>query len=353
MKVIIVAPSLNSKITLGGISAVASFIVDNNHDVDYIHFEQGKRDAEKGGFHRIDNLISIFKKWRSIINKTPEAVIHYNLPLSPAAIIRDYAFMKFAHKHGNKMVVHVHGGLYMNTENIPCLIKWLLKDIFSWNIPFIVLSDRERDVLKNRYGTSIVHVLPNCVEIDETYCKSYNNEILTLGYIGRITTNKGMRELLEVCKILKERHISFKLAIAGAEDATTHFIQSFKELLVDSFKYVGIVSGEEKIEFLKSLDIFILPSYFEGLPMSLLECMSYGVVPISTRVGSIPELIKDNANGFLIELKNAESIVDKVLSLNIDRLKMKQIGICARKTIIDNFNPQVYIDSLNQIYGTL
>ncbi len=353
MKVIIVAPSLNSKITLGGISAVASFIVNSNQNVDYIHFEQGKRDSEKGGWHRIDDLISNFMKWRTILKKNPEAIIHYNLPLSPAAIVRDYVFMKYAHKYGRKMVIHVHGGLYMNTENIPYLMKWMLKVIFSWNIPFVVLSDKERDVLKKRYGTAIVYVLPNCVDIDQTYCKSYNHDILTLGYIGRITSDKGMGELLEVCNRIQKREVPFKLTIAGVEETSTHFVDSFKYMLGDNFNYVGIVTGNEKVRFLKNLDIFILPSYFEGLPISLLECMSYGVVSISTKVGSIPELIKDGYNGYLVNVKDISSIVNTIIFLEKNRKKLEVLGAEARKTIIEKFSPQKYVKNLNQIYNSL
>ena len=94
MKVIIVAPSLDSNITLGGISSVASFIVVNNHGIEYIHFEQGKRDADKGGVNRFFEIISNFKKWKSVLNRNNDALIHYNFPLSAPAIIRDYFFMR-------------------------------------------------------------------------------------------------------------------------------------------------------------------------------------------------------------------------------------------------------------------
>ena len=148
MKVIIVSPSLDSKITLGGISAVANFIVSNNHDVEYVHFEQGKRDAEGGGYRRFFELITNLNRWRKTLNNYPNAIIHYNFPLSPAAIVRDSVFMKYAMIKGRKMIVHVHGGLYMNTDKIPCIMRWMLHNIFSWSVPFIVLGEREKDIIK-------------------------------------------------------------------------------------------------------------------------------------------------------------------------------------------------------------
>lgn len=353
MNIILVSPSLDPNISLGGISAVANFIVKNNRDVNYLLFEQGKRDAAKGGYRRVFELIANFKKWFAILDNYPDAIIHYNFPLSPAAIIRDYVFMKVAMTRKRKMIVHVHGGLYMNQDRMPWLIKRILQEIFGWKIPFVVLGEKEKKKIQSRYNTSEIVVLPNCVDVDIRYKKKYSEECMNLGYIGRITSEKGMRELIEACKELKNLNVCFNLSVAGAEDSSTNYVDSFKELLGDRFTYVGIVSGEEKIRFISNLDIFILPSYFEGLPLSLLECMSYSVVPISTKVGSIPELITDNKNGILIETKKSKPIVEAVLGLCKDRIKLEKMGEEARKKVVEKYNPQDYITTLNSLYSTL
>lgn len=351
--IIIVSPSLNPKITLGGISSVASFIVNNNFDRRYIHFEQGKRDSIKGGFLRYLSLIRNLKYWKKLLIRKPQSLIHYNFPLSPPAIIRDYIFMREARKKKRKMVVHVHGGLYMNTMNVPSLLKWILKRVFSWDVPFIVLSDKEKEQLMSRFGAKEVYVLPNCVELDNDRLTRNNNHNITLGYIGRITATKGMSELYDACKILQEKKLPFELNIAGIEGDNEHYIDQFRTLLGANFHYSGIVSGNEKREFFRSIDVFVLPSYFEGLPMSLLEAMSYGAVSVVTAVGSIPNVIKDGVNGILIKDHEVEPIVESVVKIANDANLRDSISDAARKTIEENFSPQVYFDKLNSIYDSL
>lgn len=351
--VIIVAPSLDPKITLGGISSVASFIVKYNSDRHYIHFEQGKRDSMKSGLLRYFSLINNLNHWKKVLSQYPQSLVHYNFPLSPAAIIRDYIFMREARKRSRKMVIHVHGGLYMNTANIPFPLKWILKKIFSWNVPFIVLSDKEKEQLQCRFGAKDVHVLPNCVELDNHCITRNNNHNITLGYIGRITATKGMSELYEACRILIEKEFPFKLNIAGIEGDNEHYIDQFQTLLGNNFHYWGVVSGNEKKDFLRSLDVFVLPSYFEGLPMSLLEAMSYGALPVVTAVGSIPDVIKDGVNGILFKDHEVEPIVESVIKIANDANLRNSISNAARKTMVDNFSPQVYFGKLNSIYNSL
>ncbi len=350
MDVIIVSPNLDPSVSLGGVSAVSSFIVNNNKDCNYIHFELGKRDSEPGGLKRFLGLWNSLNAWKSLLRSYPNAVIHYNFPLSPGAIIRDFFFMRVARKLRRKMVVHVHGGVYMNSSHIPFVLYKVLKHIFQWDVPFIVLSEHEKDVISLRFSPQNVYSLPNCVELSDNITKTENTQVLTIGYLGRITEAKGMKELLEASKILLTKGIPFKLKIAGVEDKEETYINAFKNHLGSSFEYEGIISGNTKKEFLNSLDIFVLPSYFEGLPVSMLESMSYGAVPVVTPVGSIPEVVRDGINGLLIEVHSIESIVNAIIRLQEHNSLRTQLSKAARITIEEQFNPKEYIEKLNWIY---
>ena len=351
--IIIVAPSLDPKVTLGGVSSVASFIVNNNNLHSYIHFEQGRRDSEKGFFKRITGLLSKYKSWKKLLDSNPDSVIHYNFPLSFESVIRDFFFMREAVRRNMKMVVHVHGGIYMNTDSMPFFIKKMLRIVFSWQIPFIVLSEKERSIINMRYNSSMIHVLQNCVVVDSIGKQGQFSNPSVLGYIGRISKNKGIGELFEACKIIKEKKYDFELHIAGNETGGTNYISMFQELLGSKFHYAGIVSGEEKKAFLRGLDIFVLPSYFEGLPVSLLECMSYGIIPIVTSVGSIPEVVVDKKNGLLIKDHDVDSLVTEIVFLLEHDEIREAYSQLARKTIIDEYSSEMFFKKLNNIYNSL
>ena len=352
--IIIVSPSLDPNISLGGVSSVAGFIANNNTaSYSYTHFEQGRRDSDKSKIKRVIAIIANYRKWKRVLDSNPDSIIHYNFPLSFDSIIRDYFFMRVAIRRNRKMVIHVHGGKYMNTESFPWLIKHMLHTIFSWNVPFIVLSDKERQIIENRYRSTRVHVLQNSVTIDKTYKDGVFSQPPVIGYIGRIAQTKGMDELFEALKQLKEKEYQFKFYLAGNESEGTDYVAMFKKAFEDQFYYSGIVSGNEKKEFLLKLDIFTLPSYFEGLPLSLLECMSYGIIPVVTSVGSITEVVDNNSNGILIKDHDVDSLTEAIIELLDNKEKRIKLSKAARQTIVDKYGSEMYFSKLNGIYESI
>ena len=422
------------------------FIIENNKERKYQHFQIGKTDKESGGvLQRLWRIWRCYGEWKTLLSSTAyethmrcnetsqkrlrnasdacyenenkikdnkdnqdnkdnkgnlkptqredtETIIHYSFPLSAPSILRDPWFMHYALKRGYKMVVHVHGGLFLTAPRIPFLLERILKWVFSWDVPFIVLSEGEKEILEKRFGAKRVEVLPNCPyapkgnetqseiatirgcattihehgslrygagaydngnELREARLEPAKHPSLTLGYLGRIEPNKGMTELLAALKKLKAEGRGFKVRFAGKEQTEGEYLPKFEEALGENFEYCGLVSGETKREFLDSLDVFVMPTYFEGLPMSLLETMSYGAVPVVTKVGSIPTVVKDGENGLFVKVKDADSICEALKKLDDDRSLLAKMSVEARRTIQENFSATKYVERLNEIYAGL
>ena len=356
MEVIITAPSLDPTQNVSGVSSVVKFIVDNNREARYTHFEMGKRDTEKGGITRLHSLAKAFREWRQLLKEKPDAIVHYSFPLSTRSIFRDPLFIWEAIRQKHRVLVHIHGGLYLTAERIPYLQRHILWRVFSWDVPFVVLSEMEKVQVMKRFGAKNVDVLPNCVEINENQNQNENqngDRKVTLGYIGRSEGNKGMKELLAACQQLRKDGTDFRMEIAGKEEHEGEYLPRFEELLGNDFRYCGIVAGQDKSDFFRRMDVFVMPSYFEGLPMALLESMSYGVVPVVTPVGSIPQVVTDGKNGLLTKVKDVGSIVAAIKRLADDRALLYNMGQEARTTIINNFSTEKYVRKLNLLYGRL
>lgn len=355
MKIIINSPSLDPKVNVSGISAVTQFIISNNKEADYIHFEVGRKDAEsQGALSRITRILRNKKDWAQLLKQNKEAVVHYNIPLMKAAIIRDYMLIKVAHKLGLHIVLHIHGGNYIKERNRPWYIKRLLNKIFAWGKHVIVLGEDEKNILEEDFKLKNIVSLPNCIDLTEA--KNFNRsiadkEILDILYIGRIEPNKGIDYTFEACKALKNEGVKFHLNFAGKEEIEGQHIPKFKEEFGEHFTFHGIVSGEKKSEVLKKCDIFLLPSFYEGLPMSLLETMSFGQVPVVTPVGSIPTVVTDNINGLFINIKNTADIVGAIKKLTADKEFCAALSQKAKKTIIEKFDNHKYVTQLNELYS--
>lgn len=352
-QVITTAPSLDPAKNVSGVSSVVQFIINNNKGYEYLHFQLGKEDSESASpLARVKRVWGCYSKWKHMLDEYPDAIIHYNWPLSKPSIIRDYPFMLYALKQKRKIIVHIHGGPFLTAIHIPWYLKSIMRIVFSWDVPFIVLSQQEKTILQKRFRAKEVITLPNCIELNEA--EKYNrampsNECLHLGYLGRIEQNKGMRELLEACKKLKGK-VPFVLHLAGKEESSGCYLSSFKDSLGESFEYEGIISGEKKETFLKKTDVLTMPTYFEGLPMSLLECMSFGCVPVVTAVGSIPSVCTDRENALFIKLKDTESIVHAVTELWENKKLFMDLSQKAKETIFKKYSPKKYFEVLNKLY---
>ena len=351
--VLIVAPSLDSTKNVSGVSSVANFMIANNQECRYTHFLQGKGDDEQGGLSRVVRLMKSYRRWKTLLNDLPaDQIIHYNFPLDAMAVVRDFFFMNAARKQGRRMVVHIHGGLYLFRQDKPFLIKCLLNRIFRWDCPFIVLSTKEKQQIQTEYQTKTVYVLPNCVDlaVASSFTRKKFNPCLHLLFLGRIEPNKGMDYLYHAVKLLQDSGTDFILHFAGAEQGGNNYIGRFSQLLGERFVYEGVVSGIEKDKLLKTCDVFLLPSFYEGLPMSLLECMSFGMIPVTTNVGSISEFVQDGKTGLLLQMKDSQSIVDAINLLSKDTDLRRNLSKNAREKIFTTLNTENYIAKLNEIY---
>lgn len=357
MNVIITSPSLNPEENVSGISSVAQFIISNNDNVEYIHFEVGKKDAESGGkLNRIRRIMRNRVEWNRLLRQHPKAVVHYNMPLMGAAVIRDYLLLQVAHKRKVHVILHVHGGNYMKNRQRPWLVQRLIEKVFSWAKHIIVLSDEEKRIVEEDFYAQNVHSLPNCIDLSEArvHKRSFDsNPHLSILYLGRIEKNKGIDYMLEAAKCLKADGVPFTLHFAGKEETEGEYIPRFQKELGDSFFYHGVIFGKGKNDLLKQCDVFLLPSFYEGLPMSLIETMSFGMIPVVTNVGSISSVVTDGENGMFVEVKDVDSIVSVIKALSIDISLVESLSVKAQQKILSLFNDKVYVNKLNVLYGTL
>ena len=352
MNIIIVSPSLESTQNVSGVSSVTNFIISNNSSASYRHFLQGRSDGESSAAMRIKRLVRSYKKWDGQLRTAGDAIIHYNFPLDAFSIVRDYFFMNKAHKMRRRMVIHLHGGLYLFREHKPFIMKWMLKKIFSWDYPFIVLSNKEKEQIEKEYHSQRVFVLPNCIDLSSasSFFRKDFPQRLNILYLGRIEPNKGIDYICDAASRLQDAGIDFMLHFAGKEQGSNHYVDRLRELLGERFVYEGVVSGKDKDELLKLCDVFLLPSFYEGLPMSLLECMSFGMVPVATDVGSIRDFVEQGETGLFVKVKDVESIVNAIKTLYADPSLRKHLSEGAREKIFSVLSPHEYISKLNSIY---
>ncbi|HEX3386486.1 MAG TPA: glycosyltransferase, partial [Mucilaginibacter sp.] len=150
---------------------------------------------------------------------------------------------------------------------------------------------------------------------------------INLLFLGRIGDRKGIFDLLDViasgADIFKDK---LKLYIGG--DGEVERLETYikDNDLGGIVEYIGWVDAAKKEDYFLKSHVFMLPSYSEGLPVSLLEAMSYGMPVISTNVGGIPEILENGVNGFMISPGDKEAMKAAMLQFLNDPAKIVDFG---------------------------
>lgn len=195
-----------------------------------------------------------------------------------------------------------------------------------------LLSNREAPVIYRGMPFSEIDAIPPQEKTRERF---KNKKIVT--FIGRLINGKGVIHLLEAVRNLKNSDIVLLIAGYGCERKNLEAYSKNHGLAHQAY-FLGKVPFSEAISILKITDIFVNPSYNEGLPTSVLEAGVCKIAIIATNVGGTPEIIKNDISGIIIEPHNTKVLEEALKELLEDSEKRKTLGENARREIEQKFN---------------
>ena len=214
---------------------------------------------------------------------------------------------------GIKTVMHHHAAEFeLFYTSLSERRKKYVRHILELTDLNIVLGEEFAQLLRNKASKAKVKVLYNAVG---TYSYNpYNKDARNILFLGVLCERKGVYNLLQAIKLLDPQiDKTIKLYLCG-DGEMEKVKQMIKELGISHrIAHLGWIVGEQKKLFMANAMVNVLPSYNEGLPIAILEAMSYSHPIISTPVGGIPEVVKDHQNGILVEPGNLEQIKEALL----------------------------------------
>jgi len=267
---------------------------------------------------------------------------------------RKYFYFKLAYLFNSKLIYHFHGASF-SEQFSKTSIFWRKKimEMFQEVDLVICLSNNWRDEIKKIAPHANIVVVPNSVKLPLLSNRVYNSENISILFLGLIGERKGLFDLIKVFMRLLTDGNNIVLNIGGNGDTTKLLTAIFDLGINKHANYLGWVSEEERDRLFRETDIFVLPSYAEGMPMSILEAMSYGVPVISTIVGGIPELIEDGETGLLVNPGDIDMLYEKMNDLIHNDEYRKKLGENGRLKIEKNHNISEHIYRIDNIYNTL
>lgn len=170
-------------------------------------------------------------------------------------------------------------------------------------------------------------------------------------YTGRLAVAKGLPVLLESIAQLKSLHPDLELLIVGdGGDRRDLEAQVQRLAIADQVTFLGYQSQAEVRQWLQQVDVFVLPSFAEGVPVSLMEAMAAGLPVVTTRIAGVAELVEDGSSGFLVPPGDSQTLGDRLHRLLVDPELRHRFGQAGRAKVQREFNLEHEGAWLHQIF---
>ncbi|PZX64697.1 glycosyltransferase family 4 protein [Hydrotalea sandarakina] len=305
----------------GGMGSVleiyANYIPSFKFIASYPSFQSGRKGWENKIYASLFFLQCIFHYIYVLIFDRKIKIVHIH-SASNGSFIRKSILTHIGKVLNKKVVLHIHSGNFKNYYYNAGLLKKYIIYTLKKSDKVICLSNEWLEFYSKELNLKNVIVLPNPVDTHVKTLFDYNKEKINLLFLGKVCKEKGIFDLIEFLKTnvwFQKNYIGLTIAGNGEIQKLLHIINN--ENLSEHIQYIGWIKAEEKNRVIQEADIYILPSYFEGVPISILECMSAGKPIIATKVGGVPSIVEANENGWLFEpgkFEQLNKIFDEIFS---------------------------------------
>ena len=308
-KVIITVPDLNKA---GGVAALFSVLEMEQH------FHNISLFCVHG---KLPSVVRIPMKYIKFIYKLCSVdIVHLNPSLNKKSFLRDAVYAWITLLFSKKLIVYWHGWNDEYEANIKNsrLLNYIAKQSFLKAHTSIVLGTVFEKKLKSMGYQGKIYIESNTAENKYRTTKSSKKirleEEIRLLFLSRLEEAKGVYIAIDTLHLLNKSDKRYKLVIAGSGNDD----ENIKKIISNDsdVEWAGYASGELKHHLLETSHIMFFPTYYpEGLPLTILEGMLYGLPIISRPVGGIPDIIKNEENGYLIESLKAENFAEKITAI--------------------------------------
>jgi glycosyltransferase involved in cell wall biosynthesis len=366
-----VAPMPTPGTYIGGIAVLLSHLLEHwNLPYDVLTYNTNLGPRDYGSVNKVNtaNIRRFFRNargLRTIARREHPDIVHFHTSRH-LAMLKDLLLVAVLKANCRcKVVGHIHHASYPSllvggSNTARGLQLQLLMASFDRMILMSESINRELSLKLNpaclRRFKAKARVIHNFIPLP--HLPNPSNERLravTLFFIGNVGAQKGIHDLIESAGALNRAGMRFELVLAGPFDSAA-FGARLKQRVADlglgkMVRFTGPVFGAQKDALFRAADIFVLPSYGEGIPLSMLEAMSYGLPVVATAVGGIPEVLVEQELGFLVKPGDVPALSSALQTLIGSGELRQTMGRLGRKRVEEFHSPARFLSELGAIYS--
>ncbi|VXD11291.1 Glycosyl transferase, group 1 [Planktothrix serta PCC 8927] len=350
-KVIMIGPSLSEQ---GGMGTVETLIMNAGYTgftIKHIATWNGKS-SSFAKLNQVKVFTIAFLTLLGYFSQNEVDLVHLHIS-ERGSIVRKGIIALTCLVARKPFIFHAHGCEFHEFyEALPQLIQKLITALFRRSACLIALSESWRNYYLETCHLSPekVIVLNNPVILADEWQKDPHPEKLKFVFLGKINKRKGIYDLLRAFANLKPDYrnkVELVLAGSGEVEEAQNLVTQLG--IQEQISFPGWLDQQQRDKLLGESDVMLLPSYNEGLPMAILEAMSWGLPVITTPVGGIPEVIEQGKTGLLINPGDIEQLTEAMQSLIENPSLRLSLGLAARKKV-EPLSIEYYSQDLFNIY---
>lgn len=255
----------------------------------------------------------------------------------------------------------VHGWSFHDDQSfwVRKLRSWSEKLICHYANDVICVSQSNADTGRDVFGLRSAHVIENGINLDRFNPVSqfkdlrrefgFSDSDFVIGFVARCTLQKNPVDFLKAIKIAHERNNRIKGLFVGEGDMDAEVDSFIEDNQMHNYVFRSVFRTDVP-DVLHCMDVYCLPSLWEGLSIALLEAMAMGKAIIATPTDGTKELIVDGKNGLVVPFNDVQAIVDAISGFCKDRDLLSYCSKEARKVVEKRFNAQRVAESVSEIY---
>lgn len=345
---------------MGGMARVVEQVVAIRGDERFriVPFETTSSRYLGGGL--LSNITRHFRHVRLLrrtIRKHRAAAIHIHT-CSGFSFFRSAVDMFAARREGCRTILHIHGAKFDEFyDRAGVLTRRIIRSLLSRADRVLALSQSWKVKLSAMSPGARISVIENAADIPSDVSSHRDGECCQFALLAKMDVWKGIDDLLAACAILRGDGLAFRVVMAGpagsaGDDASlnTKIVQLD---LVGTVSYVGPLRGDAKGDLLRASHVYVQPSHHEGMPLSILEAMAQALPIVATRVGAVPEVLKDGREGILVSPRKPGMLADAMRRLIVDRTLRRRMAKAAHTLAVERFSLDRFRREILTLYGDL
>lgn len=278
---------------------------------------------------------------------------HINVSCN-GSTVRKFFYAAICRRYGIPYVLHLHGGAYPEylAHSNP-LLRRAIEHLFRSAARVFVLGSMWFDFVRDQIGVPAdrIAIIPNAVPARPEATEVKRADPPLIVFVGLLHKEKGVDTLLEALRRLDDPTLSWQAMLLGGGDVDGYRARIERLGLRDRVRAPGWTPPEEVRPVLARASIFVLPSFIENLPMALLEGMSYGLCPVVTPVGAVPEVVRHGVSGLIVPVGDSRALADALRTVLSDRALMSRFGRAAHARFEESYDIATYADRLMDQYA--